>query len=112
MSTFMRISAAAASIIVISGVVGFELGAAALPHDGEQNIETSNGPDVVSPGSASQKNMKTRSIAGFATASISFAGLSTASYPAANPVGPAAGDTRVAVKKMRSIQSACLMAMN
>jgi hypothetical protein len=113
MSTFTRLSAAAASIIVISVILGFELGAAALYHHNVENVEISRGPDVISPGSASEKNIKTRSIAGFQAAALSFSSFTSTAYPAANPVGPAAGNIRVAMpKKMRSIPSSCLMAMN
>lgn len=113
MSTFTRLSAAAASIVVISVILGFELGAAALYHHTVENVEISRGPDVASPGAGSQKNIKTRSIAGFQAAALGFNSLASTAYPAANPIGPVASNIRVApAKTMRSIPSACLMAMN
>jgi hypothetical protein len=111
MSTFMRLSAAAASIILISVVLGFELGAAAQADNDNKN-EFSNLPEVVSPGADSLKNIKTRSIAGFQTASIRTRSAWSSAYPAANPVGPVAGNVRMAVPRLRSIPPACLMAMN
>lgn len=112
MSTFTRLSAAAASIFLISVVLGFELGVAALAGNDDRSAEVFNIPGIESPGAGSQKNIKTRSIAGFATLSINNQRLTSSSYPAANPVGPAAGNVRLATQRLRSMTSACLMAMN
>ena len=112
MSTFMRLSAAAVSVIVISAVVGFELGAAMLPAAELAVTEISNGPGIASPGAGSRENMKTRSIAGYMSAERDFHSLSSPNMPAANPVGPSASDTRQAVPAMRALASACLIASN
>lgn len=112
MSTFTRLSAAAASIFLISVVLGFELGVAAVAANDNKSAEIFNLPAVVSPGAGSQKNIKTRSIAGFAALSINNQRLTSSGYPAANSVGPAPGNVRVATRRSRSMISACLMAMN
>src|SRR5262245_28195035 len=112
MSTFMRLSAAAVSVIVMSAVVGFELGAAMLPAAELTVTDISNGPGIASPGAGSRENLKTRSIAGYMSAELDFRGLSSRNMPAANPVGPAASDTRQAVPMMRGFTSACLIASN
>jgi len=110
MSTFMRLSAAAASVFLICAVLGFELGAAAQADN--DNTAHSTTPSVVSPGAGSLKNIKTRSIAGFQTAAIRTSSVWSSAYPAANPIGPAAGNVRAARPRLRSMPSACLVAMN
>jgi len=112
MSTFTRHSAAAASIFLISTILGFELGAAAVAANDNKSAEIFNVPAMVSPGAGSQKNIKTRSIAGLAAFSIGNQSLASSSYPAANRVGPVPGNVRVAARRLRAIPSACLMAMN
>ncbi|MBL0373751.1 hypothetical protein JJB09_17145 [Rhizobium sp. KVB221] len=112
MSTSLRLSAAAVSVIVISAVVGFELGAAMLPAMEVARAEISKGPGIASPASNSRENLKTRSIAGLLALDFAAHGVASANVAVANPIGPAPSDTRVAVHAMRSIVSACLIASN
>lgn len=112
MSTFMRLSAAAVTIIAISAVLGFELGVAAVSNYAAENILFSDAPVVASPGAGSQRNMKTRSVAGLESAFGNFPKLASTSYPMPNPIGPKAADTRVKIKMTRSIAPLCQMAMN
>lgn len=112
MSTSLRLSAAAVSVIVISAVVGFELGAAMLPAMELAEAGMSKGPGISSPGSESRENLKTRSIGGLAGLDFSSRNVASANVPSANPIGPPPSDTRVAALSLRSIASACLIASN
>jgi hypothetical protein len=111
MSTLLRLSAASASVILVSAALGFELGAAMVPANANDLTEISSGPRVVSPGS-SRENVATRSIAvlrGFSFASRS---ISSRNVPAMNLAGPEASNVHANLGRTRAIASACLMAMN
>ena len=112
MSTFMRLNAAAASIFLISVVLGFELGVAAVADNDNRDAKISSAPGVVSAAAGSLRNVRTRSIAGYSTATIRDRTAWSAAYPSANPAGPLAGNVRMAMPRLRAIPSACLMAMN
>jgi hypothetical protein len=116
MSTFLRLRAAAASIIVISAAFGFGVAANMLAASEPVEIAIGSGPDIASPGS-SRENIETRSIAGYRSAALATRSLSAAAYPAINPQGPAAGNVHADLGPTRSLAaiatvSACLMAMN
>jgi hypothetical protein len=111
MSTFLRPSAAIASVIVISAAFGFGVAATVLSSEKASVIVVSNGPVVASPG-ASRENVETRSIAGLKTSRLATRSISLMAYAVPNPLGPVAGNVHANLGRTRAIAPACLMAMN
>ena len=115
MFPFLRFSAVMASIVVASTAFGFGLAATLLPTTDAGQI--SNGPQVVSPGSASRGNLETRSIAGYQAVSFKTRSIVVAdafdmvNSPAVNSQGPVPGLEHANMgHRTREIVSACLMA--
>lgn len=117
MFPFLRFSAVMASIVVASTAFGFGLATTLLPTRDAGQIEISNGPRVVSPGSESRGNLETRSIAGYQAVSLKSRsldvvdGFAIINSPAMNPQGPVPGLEHANLgQRTREIVSACLMA--
>ncbi|MDB5525286.1 MAG: hypothetical protein JWM58_3049 [Rhizobium sp.] len=112
MSNFMRFSAAAASIVVISSAFGFGLATTMLSANELALTDNGTGPNVASPGTQSRLNTETRSIAGARKIVLASRSIASLAFPAMNQEGPAAGVPHANLGRTRAITSACLMAMN